>query len=179
MPESWSRAILLIRLNSLLGGQSGLRPVILSGFSSLLNQNITPLIPLRGTVSASGDLSPLAYVAGALLGKRTSYVWTGSVQNRHIVRADIALEESGVAPVTLEKKEGLSIVNGTGASCAVGALAVYEANNLAIMAQILTAMSTEALNGTSESFDPIIAEVRPHPGQVSTARCHKFPVFDF
>lgn len=123
MPEAWSRAILLIRLNSLLGGQSAVRPVILTGFADLLNKNITPVIALRGTVSASGDLAPLAYVAGALLGKRTSHVWTGPPQNRRRVRADIALKEAGLTPITLEQKEGLAIVNGTGASGGVGALA--------------------------------------------------------
>jgi phenylalanine ammonia-lyase len=177
MPEAWSRATLLIRLNSLLGGQSAVRPVILSGFAALLNQSITLVIPLRGTVSASGDLAPLAYVAGVLLGKRTSYVWTGNPQDRHRVRADIALKEAGLTPITLEKKEGLAIVNGTGASCGVGALAVYDANHLAVMAQILTAMSAEALNGTDESFEPYIAEVRPHQGQVNTSKFHSFQLY--
>jgi phenylalanine ammonia-lyase len=162
MPEAWSRATLLIRLNSLLGGQSAVRPEILSGFAALLNQNITPVIPLRGTVSASGDLAPLAYV------------WIGNPGDRRRVRADIALKEAGLPSITLEKKEGLAIVNGTGASCAVGALATYDANHLAVMAQILTAMSTEALNGTDESFQPYIAEVRPHQGQVNTSKFHSF-----
>lgn len=168
MPESWSRAILLIRLNSLLGGQSAARPAILAGLAAMLNENVTPVIPLRGTVSASGDLAPLAYVAGCLLGKRTSYVWAGNDHNRHIERADIALKKAGLEPITLEKKEGLAIVNGTSASTGVGALATYEANYLVVVAQILTAMSVEALNGTDESFQPYIAEVRPHRGQVST-----------
>jgi phenylalanine ammonia-lyase len=166
MPEAWSRAILLIRLNSLMGGQSAVRPSILVTFATLLNRNITPVIPLCGTLSASGDLAPLAYVVGALLGKRNAYVWAGSDEGRRIVRADVALEEAGLVPITLEKKEGLAIVNGTGASCGVSALAVNDANHLAVMAQILTAMSVEALNGTDESFEAYIAQVRPHPGQV-------------
>ena len=177
MPEAWSRAILVIRLNSLLGGQSAVRPVILSSFVALLNQNITPVIPLRGTVSASGDLAPLAYIAGVLLGKRTSYVWTGNPQYRRRVRADIALREAGLAPISLEKKEGLAIVNGTGASCGVGALATYDANHLAVMAQILTAMSVESLNGTDESFQPYIAKVRPHQGQVNASKFHTSQVY--
>lgn len=172
MPESWVRAAMLIRINALVSGHSGARRVVVERVADLIKHGITPRIPLRGSISASGDLSPLSYVGGALQGKTTVTVWAGdpSTGIRRVTTARQALVENSLEPIKFEAKEGLAIVNGTAISCAVGALAIHEAQNLATLAQILTAMSVEALQGSTESFDPLFAAVRPHPGQIESAQ---------
>lgn len=174
MPESWVRASMLIRLNSLAGGASGVRVDVVQSLEELLNANISPRVPLRGSISASGDLSALAWVAAAMQGKPSATVLAdcrcSSCRQRHVVTAQRALSEAGIAPITLEAKEGLAIVNGTAFSAAVASLAMYECANLAALAQVLTAMTVEALHGSDESFHPFISRVRPHPGQADCAR---------
>ena len=177
MPEAWVRAALLIRGNTLAGGHSGVRPILVSNLVSLLRNNALPTIPLRGSISASGDLSPLSYVAGALQGKPCINVWIGDRRNggRCLVTADAALSELSISPLKLGPKEGLAIVNGTAVSAGVGVLAMHDAHCLAVLSQILTAMSVEGLHGTIESFDPFFAAVRPHPGQVEASHnIHSF-----
>ena len=172
MPESWVRAAILIRINSLVSGHSGVRQVVVERMIDLLERGIIPRIPLRGSISASGDLSPLSYVGGVLQGKPTLTVWADDPRTggRRITTARQAFAEKSLEPIRLEAKEGLAIVNGTAISCAVGALAIPEAQNLAVLSQVLTAMSVEALKGSIESFDPLFAAVRPHPGQTEAAR---------
>lgn len=174
MPESWVRASMLIRLNSLAGGASGVRVDIVKSLEELLNADISPRVPLRGSISASGDLSALAWVAAVMQGKPSATVLAdcrySSCHQRRTVTAQTALREAGIAPITLEAKEGLAIVNGTAFSAAVASLAMYECANLAALAQVLTAMTVEALHGSDESFHPFIAQVRPHPGQIDSAQ---------
>jgi phenylalanine ammonia-lyase len=122
------------------------------------------MIPLRGSISASGDLSPLSYVCGAIQGKPTIRVM--SLDERSIY-ADMAFLNANLEPVEIRAKEGLAITNGTAVSAAAAALALHDTHTLAVLAQVLTAMSVEALNGTTESFHPFFSQVRPHPGQVS------------
>ncbi|MCJ1315430.1 hypothetical protein MMC15_000749 [Xylographa vitiligo] len=136
----------------------------------LLKNDITPRIPLRGSISASGDLVPLAYIGGTLEGKRGTMVWVGRKADRRAVTADVALEMSHLKPIKLGPKEGLALINGTAVSCGVAALAVHEINNMAVLSQVLAAMSVEALCGTDESFDPFFAAVRPHQGQTEAGR---------
>ena len=114
---------------------------------------------------------PLSYIAGTLLGKPTLNVSATEPNTgaRRVTTADIALQESSIKPIKLGPKEGLAIVNGTAVSTGVGALAIHEAHGLAVLSQVLTAMSVEALRGTSESFDPFFAKVRPHIGQIDAA----------
>ena len=175
MPEPWVRAAMLIRLNSLAQGASGVRPLILNTLLQLLNQDIVPRVPLRGSISASGDLSPLSYIGGVMQGKPAVEAWVGrrgrdSSGRRKLVTARKALRDAGIQPIDIRAKEGLAIVNGTAVSAAVGTLALHEAMCLASLAQVLTAMSVEALLGTDESFHPFFSEVRPHPGQEECAR---------
>lgn len=172
MPESWVRASMLIRLNSLASGASGVKSSTLETLAQLLEKNIVPKIPLRGSISASGDLSPLSYLGGLMQGKPSITAWTGVrfTGERRIQRADRALAESFIAPIKLGAKEGLAIVNGTSVSAGVAALAMQEAHCQAALSQILTAMTVEALRGTDESFDPFFAQVRPHPGQMESAQ---------
>ena len=167
MPDAWVRASILVRINSLSSASSGVRPILINTMMDLLKHDILPRIPLRGSISASGDLSPLSYIAGALLGKRTLTVSAGSrvTGGRRFMTAEKALADASINPIRLGPKEGLAIVNGTAVSTAVGALALHDAHALAVISQVLTAMSVEALCGTSESFDPFFASVRPHPGQ--------------
>ncbi|KAF2202544.1 phenylalanine ammonia-lyase [Delitschia confertaspora ATCC 74209] len=166
LPETWTRAAILIRLNSLLKGHSAIRQETLESLLDLLRQNIIPIIPLRGSISASGDLSPLSYLGGAIQGKPTIRIHSKSEE----LYADTAFARAGLSPVTLEAKEGLAIVNGTAVSTASAALALHDANILSILSQIMTAMSVEALAGTIESFDPFFSECRPHPGQIDAAK---------
>lgn len=172
MPESWIRASILVRLNSLAHGVSGIFPSTVETLLRLLNYNIIPSVPLRGSISASGDLSPLAYIAGVLEGKPSlkAYVGERGTGARHLERADVALSRSSITPIVLTAREGLALVNGTSVSAAVAALAMHEALSLTILSQVLTAMSVEALRGTDESFDPFLSAVRPHWGQAESSR---------
>lgn len=164
LPWNWVRAAILIRINSLIKACSAVRPVIVERLQDILTYDLAPMIPVRGSISASGDLNPLAYISGVIQGKSTVRVLTASGRDLY---ADEAMSQAGLEPMTLEPKEGLALVNGTAISTAAGTLAITDAHSLAVLAQILTAMSVEALNGTRESFHPFIAECRPHPGQVS------------
>ena len=175
MPEAWVRAAILIRINSLIHGHSAVRPVVVERLRDLLIKDIVPRIPLHGSISASGDLSPLSYIGGVLQGEPNLNVMMGdrNTGKRRVAPASIALAQEKLEPVKLAAKEGLAIVNGTAMSCAAGTLAMHDAHGLAVLSQVLTAMSVEALCGTSESFDPFFAAVRPHPGQVfgHSSRC--------
>ena len=173
MPESWARASMIIRLNSLSGGASGIRVDIAESLADLLNKDVVPRIPIRGSISASGDLSALAWIGAVMQGKSSATASAGprNVDGaRRVMRADAALEEAGIAPISLHAKEGLAVVNGTAVSAGVAALAAHDSLNLAALSQVLTAMSVEALRGSDESFEPFMAQVRPHPGQVDSAR---------
>ncbi|KAI0114130.1 phenylalanine and histidine ammonia-lyase [Nemania sp. FL0031] len=167
MPWSWTRAAIAIRINSLISGCSAVRPVIVERMQDLLKHNIIPMIPLRGSISASGDLSPLSYICGAISAKSTIRVLSRSADAKY---ADTAFAEAGLEPVTLRMKEGLAMTNGTAISTAVAALCLHDTHTLALFAQINTAMTVEALNGTTESFHSFFSETRPHPGQIESAR---------
>lgn len=161
---------MLIRINSLVSGYSSVRPVVVQRMCDLLNLGITPQVPLRGSISASGDLSPLSYLSGAIQGKSTINVWTRSLEGGStLVTAAQALTDNGLSPIQLGPKEGLAIVNGTAISAGAAALAMHEAHHLAVLAQVMTAMSVEALSGTDESFDPLFAKLRPHPSQIEAS----------
>lgn len=167
LPKTWTRAAILIRINSLIKGCSAVRHVVVQRLGDLLTQDIVPVVPLRGSISASGDLSPLSYIGGAIQGKPTIRIHANGLQD---VFADQAFAHAKIGPVVLDAKEGLAIVNGTAVSAASGALALYDAHALVLLAQVITAMSVEALNGTLESFDAFFSIMRPHPGQTEAAR---------
>jgi phenylalanine ammonia-lyase len=158
-------------MNSLVRGHSGVRWELIQKMSDLLHANITPLVPLRGTISASGDLSSLSYIAGALVGNPSIRVFDGPAAfgAREIVSSRKALAAHNIEPIPLQSKEHLGILNGTAFSASVAALALNDAAHLALLAQVCTAMGTEALAGTRGSYDRFIhAVARPHPGQAST-----------
>jgi phenylalanine ammonia-lyase len=171
MPESWVRASMLIRLSSLVKGASGVQLNTLETLLQILNRDIVPRIPLRGSISASGDLSPLSYIAGVMMGKPSLQCYYGdrSIRPRPLVSARKALRDAGIPPVDIQAKEGLALTNGTAISAGVASLALHEIMMQSILAQVLTAMAVEALAGTDENFDPFISEIRPHPGQMESA----------
>ncbi|KAF8920770.1 phenylalanine ammonia-lyase [Mucidula mucida] len=173
MPESWVRGAILIRINSLIRGHSGVRWELIVKMAELLQANITPLIPLRGSISASGDLSPLSYIAGTLMGNPSIRVFDGPAAfgARQVVSSVEALAKHNITPISLASKEHLGILNGTAFSASVGALALNDATHLAMLAQVCTAMGTEVLLGERMNYAPFIhAVARPHPGQVEAAR---------
>jgi histidine ammonia-lyase len=162
IPET--RAILLLRANALSRGHSGVRPVVIEKILEFLNKNINPVIPGQGSVGASGDLAPLAHVALSLMGE-------GEViyQDRRM-RTDEALNLSGVTPLELKAKEGLSLINGCQVMTGVGLLNAFEARRLNWLTDLAGSMSLEAMRGSRKAFDPLIAATRAHPGEAKTAR---------
>src|ERR1044072_2192107 len=160
-PEA--RAMLLLRANVLASGFSGARPLVIDTLIAMLEKRVTPVIPEKGSVGASGDLAPLAHLALAVIGE--GEVFYGGAR----VAAAAALERAGIAPLRLEVKEGLALLNGTQAMGAVGALALHRAERLACLADVGGVMTLEALKGTPVAFDERIHAVRPHPGQVEVA----------
>ncbi|KAF2805110.1 putative phenylalanine ammonia-lyase [Mytilinidion resinicola] len=171
LPVPVVRAMMLIRCNSLMRGHSGVRMSTVDAIMALLERGMTPVVPLRGSISASGDLSPLSYIAGALEGNPDIFIRIGHPGKAHLMcmPADKALEYAGLRPTHLQAKEGLGIMNGTATSCAAACVAIHEAQYIALLVQVLTAMGTEALLGTADNYHPFISECRPHPGQKEAA----------
>ncbi|MCL2671648.1 MAG: histidine ammonia-lyase [Clostridiales bacterium] len=163
LPEDVARAIILLRINSLAMGYSGIRPETVQALADLLNHDIYPVIPCKGSVGASGDLAPLAHMAAVLLGE--GFV----VHDGKEVPCAPVLAAAGIAPVTLAGKEGLALINGTQVMTAIAALVCYDARRVMQVADIAAALSLEALRGTRAAFHPRIAAIRPHEGQMDVA----------
>jgi len=157
------RGMMLIRANVLAKGLSGIRPIVAARICDLLNHKITPIIPSRGSVGASGDLAPLAHMALALIGEGDAG-YEGSV-----LPAAVCLERAGLKPLVLLGKEGISLLNGTQAMLSIGCLRLKELEDLFYSAQTAAALSVEALRGTAAAFDSRLHAARPHPGQVLSA----------
>lgn len=131
LPRSWARAAILIRINSLITGCSAVRQIITERMQDLLRHDIIPMIPLHGSISASGDLSPLSYICGAVQGKSTIRILSRGSEDLY---ADKAMYDIGLQPVALQAKEGLAMTNGTTISAAAAALALRDTHGLATMA---------------------------------------------
>jgi histidine ammonia-lyase len=164
LPAPVVRAMMLIRANVLAGGLSGIRPVVAERLCDLLNRGVTPVVPGRGSVGASGDLAPLSHMALVLIGEGEA-----EFEGRRM-DGGAALRAAGLEPLTLACKEGISLVNGTQAMLAVGTLELLAAERLAEMADVACALSLDALRGTPRAFDARIHAARPHPGQIASAR---------
>ena len=163
LPEDEARAMLLLRANVLASGFSGARPLVIETLIAMLEKGVTPVIPEKGSVGASGDLAPLAHLALAAIGEGEVFY------NGERLPAADALKRADIAPLQLEVKEGLALLNGTQAMGAVGALALHRAEQLVRLADVAGAMSLEALKGTPVAFDERIQAARPHPGQLAVA----------
>ena len=163
LPLAEARALLLLRANVLAKGHSGVRPRTLQLALEMLNRDVVPVVPERGSVGASGDLAPLAHLALVLIGEGEAF-WKGE----RLPGAE-ALRRAGLEPVVLEAKEGLTLVNGTQAMTAVGTLTLLRAEALAEMADLAGAMTVEGLLGSHRPFQELIQAVRPHPGQQAVA----------
>ncbi|KAJ5957434.1 hypothetical protein N7501_011713 [Penicillium viridicatum] len=169
MPLAWVRATIVARANQNLRGHSAIRKCVLNSLVDLLHNGITPLIPLRGTISASGDLLPMAYIAGAIMGNPDVFVQVGTGAQAVVMPSSEALKMSGLSPTGLGPKEGLGLINGTAPSVAVASLALYDAQQLALLSQMLTAFASECLAGNVEWAHPFIHATRPHAGQIEVA----------
>jgi histidine ammonia-lyase len=159
-----TRAMMLLRANSLAKGFSGVRGIIIDTLCEMLNRGVTPFVPSQGSVGASGDLAPLAHLALALIGEGECFDASG----KRVASAD-ALKQAQVKPVVLESKEAISLINGTQAMLAVGTLALLAAETLVDSADVLGGLCCDALKGTDAAFDERIHKARPHSGQMKTA----------
>ncbi|GJN73579.1 hypothetical protein PCL_01318 [Purpureocillium lilacinum] len=169
MPPAWIRAAIVARANQNLRGHSAVRIDVLRSLLDLLHHDITPLVPLRGTISASGDLMPMSYIAGAVTGNPDVFVQVGRGKKARVIPSSEALRESGLSPSGLGPKEALGLINGTAPSVAVASLVLYDAQQLTLLAQMLTAFAAECLGGNVEWVQPFIHAIRPHPGQIEAA----------
>ncbi len=157
------RAVMLLLANSLSHGHSGVRPETLQLLLDLLNAGVTPVVPRRGSVGASGDLAPLAHLNLVLIGEGEAYY-----HDERLPGAE-ALARAGLAPITLGAKEGLALINGTHVMEACGVLALADARRLVRAAEVAVAMTTEALLGSFVPLDARIHALRPQPGQAASA----------
>ncbi len=148
------RAMMLLRARSLALGYSGVRPVVVERIVELLNAGITPTVPEHGSLGASGDLAPLAHVALALIGEG---------------ECAAAAAAAGIAPITLQAKEGLALINGTDGMLGMLVLALADLDVLLRTADVTAAMSIEALLGTDRAFAADLMALRPHAGQTASA----------
>ena len=163
LPEDVVRAILLLRANTLAAGRSGVRADVIDLLCDMLNRRVHPRIPMHGSVGASGDLAPLAHAALVLIGEGEA---TDGERRRS--GAD-ALKAAGLKPIELRPKEGVSLINGTQVMTAIGCLALHDAEVLASTADVVGAMSAEALRSTDRAWDEDLHAARPHPGQQAVA----------
>jgi histidine ammonia-lyase len=162
--ERETRAMLLLRANAIAKGFSGVRPVVAETLCAMLNAGVHPVIPSQGSVGASGDLAPLAHLAQVAIGEGEAIL-----QGRKLSGGD-ALRTAGIAPLKLEAKEGLALLNGTQAMLALLSLGLREAETAVDTADVAAALSLDALRGSPAAFDERIAAVRPYAGHAVTAR---------
>ncbi|HET9786495.1 MAG TPA: histidine ammonia-lyase [Pyrinomonadaceae bacterium] len=163
LSEAESRAILLLRANVLACGYSGARPLLIEALIAMLEHGVTPVIPEKGSVGASGDLAPLSHLALTVIGEGEAFY-----QGKRLPAAE-AFRHAGLKPMELQVKEGLALLNGTQAMAGVGGLALYRAEKLARIADVAGAMTVEALRGTPVAFDERIHKARPHRSQSDVA----------
>ena len=163
LPEDVVRAMMLLRVNALAKGYSGIRVSTVETLAEMLNRGVHPVIPSQGSVGASGDLAPLSHMAAVLIGEGEAIVRGRRIPGRK------ALRRARLKPVVLEAKEGIALNNGTQAMTAIGVLALHDAELLADAADVAAALTLEAVKGKSLPFSPQVHSIRPHPGQAVVA----------
>jgi len=159
LTELESAAVVVARLASLATGWSAVRPEVLERLCDLLNRRVLPVIPAEGSVGASGDLTPLSYVAAVLMDEREVY------HRGKVVPASVALKEEGIEPLQLQAKEALALMNGTSVMTALACIAFEQAQRLARLSASLTAMASDVTRGNQAHFDDRLFAAKPHPGQ--------------
>ena len=164
LPPETVRAIMLLRVNALAKGFSGIRLETVNTLIEMLNKGVHPVIPEKGSLGASGDLAPLANMVLVMLGEGEAYYKGVRMTGKE------AMDKAGIKVVELTSKEGLALINGTPVMTAIGTLAVYDAENLLKNADIISAMTLEALKGITTAFDKKVHEVRGQKGQMAVAR---------
>jgi len=162
--EKTTRAIMLLRVNVIAMGYSGVRMELLERLVEMINKRVHPLVPEQGSVGASGDLAPLAHLTSVLIGEGKA-IFQGKV-----MLGKKAMERAGIPILTLKAKEGLALINGTQVMTAVGLLSLLRAERLCKVADIVGACTLDALKGTLSAFDPDIQRVRPFPGQLAVSK---------
>ncbi|MEJ2657875.1 MAG: histidine ammonia-lyase [Desulfobacterales bacterium] len=163
LDEETVRAVMALRIKDFALGHSGIRLETVKHLLKMLNKGVVPAVPEKGSVGASGDLAPLAHLSLVLIGQGKAFYKGKQMSGLN------ALKHCGLTPLILEAAEGLALINGTQVMTAIGGLAVYDALNLAKLTDIAAATSLEVLMGSRTEFDPRIHQVRPHPGQASSA----------
>ena len=164
LDEEIVRGVMLLRANALAKGYSGIRLETLNTLIEMLNKGVHPVIPEKGSLGASGDLAPLSHMVLVMLGEGEAFYKGARMSGKE------AMEKANVPTIELTSKEGLALINGTQVMTAIGALAVYDAINISKMADVSAAMTVEALNGIVTAFDEKVHQVRPHEGQINTAK---------
>ncbi len=164
LPIDVSRAMLLLRVNNIAKGYSGARLETVQTMVDMLNKNVAPVVPEKGSLGASGDLAPLSHMVLPMIGLGEAYF-----EGVRMSGAE-AMAKAGIPVIELTSKEGLALINGTQVMTSVGALALYDAINLAKAADIIGALSVESHYGVTDAFDHRINDVRPHQGQIDTAK---------
>jgi histidine ammonia-lyase len=167
LPDAIVRLVLLLKVASLARGYSGVRPALVDAMLALLDAEVYPCIPSKGSVGASGDLAPLAHLAAALLG------WGEVRHGSRVITAAEGLRIAGLAPLTLAPKEGLALLNGTQVSTALALHGLFAAENLFAAAVIAGALSVDAAMGSDTPFDERIHELRGHLGQIEAAAAYR------
>lgn len=162
--EEIVRAIILLRINALAKGNSGIRMETINTLVQMLNKKVHPCIPQKGSLGASGDLAPLSHMVLPMLGEGEAFYDGVKMDGKK------AMEKAGIDIIQLHSKEGLALINGTQVMTATGTLAVFDAINLLKTADIAAALTMEALNGITTAFDEKVHNVRPHQGQINTAK---------
>ena len=165
LPADEARLLLALKTQALALGASGARPALAEALCRLFNAGIVPAVPEQGSVGASGDLAPLAHMSLLLLGRGEAVDKAGRrIPGRR------ALAKAGLSPIRLGPKEGLALINGTQGMTAVAVALCLDARDLLTQADVVGAMSLEALKGTDVAFDPRAMALRPHPGQLASAK---------
>lgn len=174
LPPFIVKIMMLLRVNALASGHSGIRLETLELLIAMINNNIIPVIPSQGSVGSSGDLAPLSHLVLAMIGKGEAQIYKDVTKdNQHklkVLKSSIALKKFGLTPVKLAAKEGLALINGTQMMTAFASYICIEAKRLEKIADIAGALSHETLRGTDNAFDLRIHKLRPFPGQVAVAK---------
>lgn len=174
LPPFIVKLMMLLRINALASGHSGIHLETLALLMAMINNNIIPVIPSQGSVGSSGDLAPLSHLVLAMIGKGEVQIYKDVMnEDQHkvrIIKSSVALKKFGLTPVKLAAKEGLALINGTQMMTAFASYICIEAKKLRKMADIAGALSHEALRGTDNAFDSRLHKLRPFPGQIAVAK---------